>query len=75
MPQNSCYELEPSSFAEEKIKEFVKNGGNIIASCNEPITKIVFDICNEKHDRECISFEDKLIPAGNEFYSFHKEKL
>lgn len=70
LPQNSCYEIEPSGTAEKQIKEFVENGGVVISTVNEPISQKIFAIKTAAHPKECIRFKEGLIPAGTNFRSF-----
>ena len=75
IPENDCYFLDDNSAAEEKVREWTKNGGIVIHSPMDKLAENCFGICAAPHDGGAFCYHEKGLSQSDVFCAYEGEKI
>lgn len=75
IPENDCYFLDDNSAAEEKIREWTKNGGTVIHSPMDKLAENCFGICAAPHEGGAFCYHEKGLSQSDAFCTYEGEKI
>lgn len=75
IPENDCYFLDDNSAAEEKIREWTKNGGIVIHSPLDKLAENCFGIYAAPHEGGAFCYHEKGLSQSDVFCAYEGEKI
>jgi len=72
---NDCYLLEQNIEAEQKIQQWVKQGGILLHGPNDQLVKAALSIEGTSHEQDCIQYGEGGLIQGDCFESFEGDEV